>query len=182
MVSPRAVHRGEGASTGSDTPFWRCHYYRTVCGLPAEVDPKSGLITFRAGPVWALEMPSQIAQTVKIDLDRRRLGGGPIISHPRNARWTFLIDSDIPTRLLERDHQLWGDRIRLLTQGEQISLPSPTDCGVFNRTWITATHTPHRPSGTTVIESLRRVLHTMRMVETTAVLPRLPTLADATPA
>ena len=118
-------------------------------------------------------MPSQLAQSVKIDLDRRFLGGGPIISHPRSARWTFLVRSDIPTQTRDDQESLWRSGIHLLTGGEQVALPTPIGCGVFYRSWINAPQSPFRPSGVAVVESTRRVLRTIGMVETTAVLPVL---------
>ncbi|MGN2639047.1 DNA-directed RNA polymerase subunit beta [Nocardia takedensis] len=157
----------------ADTVQSRCQYYRSVYDLPAVVDAKTGLISFRAGLVSALEMSSQVAQAVKIDLDRRLRGGGPIISHPRNARWMFLVRSDIPAQIVERDESLWRDRVRLLTGGEQIALPSPAACGVFYRAWIHAAHSPFRPSGLVVAESVRSVLSAMDMSETTTVLTRI---------
>lgn len=161
----------------ADTIRSRCEFYRRVYDLPAVADPTSGLINFPTGLVWAVEMTSELAQRVKTDLDRRGLGGGPIISHPRSARWTFLVRSDVPLRVREDELSSWGGRVRLLTGGEQVGLPSPAECGVFYRAWINAPQSPYRPSGLPIVESARRVLSARGMVETTA---KLPVLAIAT--
>lgn len=160
----------------ADTVRSRCEYYRSVYHLPAVADPASGLIGFAAGMVWAVEMPSELAQAVKIDMDRRRVGGGPIISHPRSTRWTFLVRSDIPAPARENE-SLSRRGIQVLAGGEQIGLPSPAECGVFYRAWINAPNSPYRPSGAAVLESAYRVLHAISMVETTTVLPVLTATA-----
>ena len=157
----------------ADTVRSRCEYYRSVYHLPAVADSTSGVIGFATGMVWAVEMASELAQSVKIDMDRRRVGGGPIISHPRSARWTFLVRSDIPVPT-RGDDSLARNGIRVLSGGEQVELPSPAECGVFYRAWINAPSSPYRPSGAAVLESTHRVLHAVSMVENTAVLPVLP--------
>ncbi|MGW4365473.1 DNA-directed RNA polymerase subunit beta [Nocardia takedensis] len=157
----------------ADTVRSRCEYYRSVYHLPAVADPTSGLIGFRTGMVWAVEMPAELAQSVKLDLDRRLLGGGPIISHPRSARWTFLVRSDIPAQTRDDKEALWRNGIHLMTGGEQVALPTPMGCGVFYRAWINAPRSPFRFSGVAVVESARRMSRATSMAETTAVLPVL---------
>ncbi|MGW4366187.1 hypothetical protein ACWEKT_11120 [Nocardia takedensis] len=141
-------------------------------------DSTSGVIGFATGMVWAVEMPSELAQSVKIDMDRRRVGGGPIISHPRSARWTFLVRSDIAAPEAT-DESLSRRGIQVLAGGEQVGLPSPAECGVFYRAWVNAPTSPYRPSGAAVLESAHRVLHAVSMVETTTVLPILTATAPA---
>ncbi|WP_216905436.1 hypothetical protein [Nocardia noduli] len=98
----------------ADTPRSRCEYYRQMCHLPATVDPNTGRISVRAGLLWAIQLPAELAQMVKMDLDRRQHGGGPVISHPREAQWTFLIRSDIPAQVAARDTVLWRSRVKIL--------------------------------------------------------------------
>lgn len=161
----------------ADTPRTRCEYYRRTCHLPATVEPNTGSISVRAGLVWGIELPSEIAQLVKIDLDRRRHGGGPIICHPRNATWTFLVRSDIPATVIAREAPLWRNRVKILERGTSIALPSPCGRGVFYRGWISATHGPYRPSGMSVVDSIRTVLLAFADAETTTRLPVLGTQA-----
>jgi hypothetical protein len=119
-----------------DTPVSRCRYYRQVCGLPAIVDPPElGRIVIRAGIVWALMMPAHLGQLVKIDLQRRGHDIGPIMSHPRSQRWSYLVRPDLPN-----DDSLFAEMFRLdvsiVRAGGEIALPSPTDrCALF-RHWI----------------------------------------------
>ncbi|WP_405179217.1 DNA-directed RNA polymerase subunit beta [Nocardia sp. NBC_01377] len=143
----------------ADTPASRCEYYRRICHLPATVEPGTGRISVRAGLVWAIQLPAELAQMVKMDLDRRQHGGGPIISHPREGQWTFLTCSDIPARIAARDVPLWRNRVTILNDGAEIMLPSPSDRGLFYRAWITPAHSTFRPSGLAVLDSIRVCLH-----------------------
>lgn len=148
-----AITNGTG-----ETPWSRCGYYREVCGLAARVDPGTGRITVLAGTVWAVRMPAVLGQLVKMDLDRRGCGGGPVISHPRGAAWTFLVRSDIPAGALAREIPLWRNKIRILDGGAEIVLPSPVGSGVFHRMWITPARGTFRPSGLAVVDSIRLCL------------------------
>lgn len=113
-----------------DTPRTRCHYYRRVCDLPARIDPPElGRIVMTAGHTWALMMPSALGFAVKKDLQRSRdhdaaTGAGPIISHIRSGRWSFLIRPDLPD-----DTTLFAEMFRLdisvVRTGATIALPSP---------------------------------------------------------
>lgn len=152
----------------ADTPSSRCEYYRRICHLPATVDPNTGRISVRAGLVWAIELPAALAQMVKVDLDRRQHGGGPVISHPRDARWTFLVRSDIPARVAARDMPLWRNRVTILREGDDITLPSPSDRGHFYRAWITPAHSSFRPSGLDVLDSIRVCLNACARADATA--------------
>ncbi|WP_405181541.1 DNA-directed RNA polymerase subunit beta [Nocardia sp. NBC_01377] len=151
-----------------DTPSTRCEYYRRVCHLPAHVDPTTGCIRVRAGLVWAVQLPAELAQIVKMDLDRCQHGGGPVISHPRQAQWTFLTRSDIPARIAVRDLPLWRDQVKILRDGADIMLPSPSDRGPFYRAWITPAHSAFRPSGLAVLDSIRVCLTARERTDTNA--------------
>ncbi|MGW4366123.1 DNA-directed RNA polymerase subunit beta [Nocardia takedensis] len=140
----------------ADTPRARCEYYRKVCGLPAVLDPRHGGITFRAGFVWGLMMPSELGNRVRLDLERHGDGGGPIVSHPRSATWTFLMRSDIPATRLPEFGALPRAGVRLIREGGVIALPSPADSDPVYRAWITAAHSAFRPSGMVVLEAANR--------------------------
>lgn len=143
-----------------DTPHTRCVFYRRVCDLPACIDPPElGRIIIRARHTWALIMPSPLGSAVHTDLRHRRdhdagSGAGPIIAHPRSGRWTFLIRPDLPD-----DTALFAEMFRLdvsiARTGATIALPSPTDRGDHFRQWVHLPHCPFRPSGLTVIDSIR---------------------------
>ncbi|WP_433492158.1 DNA-directed RNA polymerase subunit beta [Nocardia grenadensis] len=143
-----------------DTPLTRCRYYRQVCDLPARIDPPElGRIVMPAGHTWALMMPSALGFAVKKDLQRCRdhdagTGAGPIISHIRSGRWSFLIRPDLPD-----DTALFAEMFRLnvsvVRTGATIALPSPTDRGALFRRWIQPPRSPFCPSGRLVIDSVR---------------------------
>ncbi|WP_109526926.1 MULTISPECIES: DNA-directed RNA polymerase subunit beta [Nocardia] len=151
----------------ADTPSTRCEYYRRICHLPARVEPTTGRISVRAGLVWAIQLPAGLAQVVKMDLDRRQHGGGPIITAPREARWTFLTRSDIPATIAARDMPLWRNQVTILRDGQDIVLPSPTDRGHLYRAWITPAHSTFRPSGLAVLDSIRVCLTAREHADTT---------------
>ncbi|MBH0775787.1 DNA-directed RNA polymerase subunit beta [Nocardia bovistercoris] len=138
----------------ADTPRARCEYYRKVCELPAVVDPRHGGITFRAGLVWGLMMASELGRRVKLELERTGRGGGPIVSHPRSGTWCFLVRSDIPTTRLTEDAALFRSGVRVIADGAVIALPSPVDTDPAYRAWISAAHSPFRPSGMSVLEAV----------------------------
>lgn len=81
-----------------DTAESRCRFYRQVCGLEAGIKPETGRIFVRAGSVGAITMPARLGQLVKSGIQTRKCVVGPIVSHPRSQRWTFLTRPDLPTR------------------------------------------------------------------------------------
>ncbi|MFE3443921.1 DNA-directed RNA polymerase subunit beta [Nocardia sp. NPDC059180] len=143
-----------------DTPHTRCLYYRRVCDLPAWIDPPEiGRIVMRAEVVWALMMPSALGLAVNNDLRRCRdhdagSGAGPIMSHVRSGRWTFLVRPDLPD-----ETALFAEMFRLdvsvVRTGATIALPSPSDRGERFRRWIQPPRCPFRPSGLSVVDSIR---------------------------
>ncbi|MFD0365431.1 DNA-directed RNA polymerase subunit beta [Nocardia sp. GCM10030253] len=138
-----------------DTPVSRCRYYRQVCDLPAIVDPPQlGRIIVRAGLVWALMMPTDLGHAVRLELQRRQQDIGPIMSHPRSSRWSYLVRPDLPN-----DDSLFAEMFRLnvsiVRAGGAIALPSPSDrCAQF-RCWVEPPRCAFRPSGLMVIASIR---------------------------
>ncbi|MET8777064.1 DNA-directed RNA polymerase subunit beta [Nocardia sp. NPDC004654] len=145
------------ARVGADTPRSRVAYYRTVCDLPAVLEPHTGRISFTAGMVWAIEMPSELGQSVEIHLETTKQGGGPIVTHPRSHTWTFLVRSDIPATMVAAQAALSrSHRITVLGNGDRVALPSPADQGSEYRGWITAAHSTFRPSGRAVLSEAHR--------------------------
>ncbi|MGY2027330.1 DNA-directed RNA polymerase subunit beta [Nocardia gipuzkoensis] len=143
-----------------ETPTARCRFYREVCGLPARIEPSMGQISLRSGSVGAITVPAQLGAMVKIRM--RKLGGpaGPIISHPRSKRWTFLVVPDIPG-----DMPLFSELFRLNATlapiGAQIALPSPADgVGARFRVWAQAPRDSYRPSALAVIGAIRDCVRT----------------------
>ncbi|MGV9611356.1 DNA-directed RNA polymerase subunit beta [Nocardia xishanensis] len=138
-------------------------YYRTVCQLPAVLQPETGRIGFTAGMVWAVSMPADVGQMVKVELDAKKHGGGPIITTPRTATWTFLVRSDIPATMIAAEAALYRDRrVAVLGNGDFVALPSPTDQGSEYRGWITAAHSVFRPSGRAVLYAVHAVIKPQR--------------------
>ncbi|MFQ6326679.1 DNA-directed RNA polymerase subunit beta [Nocardia sp. CWNU-33] len=146
-----------------DTPVSRCIFYRRVCDLPANIDPPSlGRIIMKATHVWALTMPTPLGQAVKHDMGRRGTAVGPIVAHPRSARWTYLIRPDVPD-----DVPLFADLFRhnvsVIREGGTVALPSPTPQSGAIRQWIEPPRDTFRPSGLVVIASIRACVAPCRM-------------------
>ena len=138
-----------------DTPVSRCSYYRRVCDLPAVIDPPHlGRITMTASYVWGLMMPAHLGQAVLAHM--RGVGAeiGPVMSHPRSLRWTFLVRPN-----LSDDVSLFAEMFRhnvsVVRDGGTIALPSPTDQRVEFRRWVEPPRCIFRPSGLVVVEPIR---------------------------
>lgn len=140
-----------------DTPLSRCHYYRKVCDIPARVDPPHvGRIVAPCGSVWAMTMPAVLGQNVKTWMQQHGYKLGPILSHPRSKRWTFLIRPDLPDEI-----PLFAEMFRLdvsiMRTGGTIGLPSPADRGTTFRAWIVRPDSHVRPSGHLIVEAIRAI-------------------------
>ncbi|MGW4768662.1 DNA-directed RNA polymerase subunit beta [Nocardia sp. NPDC004278] len=138
-----------------DTPLSRCHFYRRVCDLPANIDPPQlGRIVMKVEHVGALTMPAHLGQSVKFHMQQQGSDLGPVSSHPRRNRWTFLIRPDIPD-----DVGLFTEMYRLdvsvVRAGGTIALPSPADKGAQFRRWIEPPRCTFRPSGLAVVDAIR---------------------------
>ncbi|WP_040777784.1 hypothetical protein [Nocardia pneumoniae] len=138
-----------------DTPLTRCRFYREVCGLAAVVQPEAGgRIIVPTGSVGAITMPAPLGARVKNHMLDRKVGLGPIVSHPRSKRWSFLARPDVPD-----DTKLFAELFRLNVSvspfGAQIALPSPTSGPISFRTWVHAPRDLFRPSGLAVVDSIR---------------------------
>jgi hypothetical protein len=139
MARPTTVF-ADAPTTILETPVARCRFYRNVCGLPARIDPELGRIFIPSGSVGAITVPAQLGAMVRIRMRKLGSPAGPIISHPRSKRWTFLVAPDIP-----HDMPLFSELFRLNATlapiGAQIALPSPAD-GVGDRFRATLTGRP----------------------------------------
>lgn len=137
----------------ADTPASRCRFYRQ-CGLPAAVQPELGRIIVPAGRVGAITMPARLGQEVKALLQLRRSALGPIISHPRSKRWTYLVRPDLPDEVA-----LFAELFRLdvsvARRGAQIARPSPADRSPCFRVWVEPPRDTFRPSGSVVVAAIR---------------------------
>ncbi|WP_236566989.1 DNA-directed RNA polymerase subunit beta [Nocardia sp. CY41] len=143
-----------------ETPMARCRFYRHVCGLPACIEPSMGRISLVSGSVGAITVPTQLGARVKIHMQNSGTPAGPIISHPRSKRWTFLVVPDIPC-----DMPLFSELFRLnatmTSAGAQIALPSPADDGPARlRVWAQAPRDSYRPSALAVIGAIRDCVRT----------------------
>ncbi len=138
--------------TFADTPASRCAYYRRTCGLPAGIHPDVGRIILRTGLVGAITMPAPLGQRVRDDLLHNRITLGPIVSHLRSGRWTFLCRPDLPNDL-SLFAELFRCNVSLVPPGAEIALPAPSDAGV--RHWVVPPRDTFRPSGFVIVTSLR---------------------------
>jgi hypothetical protein len=142
-----------GQPVQADTPTTRCRFYRQMCGLPARIQPELGIV-MPAGSVGAITMPHQLGGAVKSHLLTRRSQLGPIVSHPRSKRWTFLVVPDVPdeVRLFA---ELFRLNVSVSPMGAQIALPSPTPRSNGFRVWVKPPSDEFRPSGMAVVEAIR---------------------------
>ncbi|MGQ4618083.1 hypothetical protein [Nocardia sp. R7R-8] len=99
-------------------------------------------------------MPAGLGQKVRDDLTDRRTTLGPIISHVRSKRWTFLTRPDLPD-----DVRLFAELFRLnvsiVPSGGEIALPSPAAADAGYRHWIVAPQNDFRPSGSSIVDTVR---------------------------
>lgn len=144
----------------ADTPVSRCQFYRLVCGFPAVLQPEVGRIFVRAGRVGAITMPSPLGGAVKTLMQRRKTPVGPIISHTRANRWTFLVQPDVPGHPLFRE--LFGLNVAVAPPGAQILLPSPVDVRAGVRAWVQPPRSTLLPSGMVVVGIVRACLAARR--------------------
>ncbi|MFI6172562.1 DNA-directed RNA polymerase subunit beta [Nocardia sp. NPDC051052] len=138
----------------ADTPASRCTYYRRTCGLPAGIHPEAGRIIVRVGMVGAITMPAPLGQRVRDDLLQHRIPLGPIISHLRSRRWTFLCRPDLPNDMT-LFAELFRLNVTLVPPGAEIALPAPSDTRTGHRHWIVTPRDTFRPSGRIVLAALR---------------------------
>ncbi|MTE16251.1 DNA-directed RNA polymerase subunit beta [Nocardia aurantiaca] len=144
-----------GITSLSDTPETRCAYYRSHCGLQAHVEHQTGRIILRVGTVAAITMPSGLGVRVKGLLAARNVAAGPVISHPRSQRWTFLAAPDIPVFDLLLYAEMYRASVTVAPVGAEVALPSPTNNTDAYRVWNTLPDNDCRPSAALVLEVVR---------------------------
>ncbi|MBF6425136.1 hypothetical protein IU440_10635 [Nocardia cyriacigeorgica] len=136
----------------------RCRRYRTEHGLFADVDQTLGRIMLEIGAVGAVAMPAGLGRRVQDRLDGRGMRNGPIIAHPRSARWTFLTEPVDDSYL---DTELFADLFRecasVALPGSRIVLPSPADEHSGYRVWINPPQGDYRPEFGDVVAATRAV-------------------------
>ncbi|MEV0046181.1 DNA-directed RNA polymerase subunit beta [Nocardia rhamnosiphila] len=142
-----------GAHCG-DTVTTRCAFYRS-CGLAAVVQPETERIVVAAGPhLGAVTMPVELGAAARRSLLGRGVLSGPVISHPRSGRWTFLIAPDILD-----ETPLFAGMFRLnvsVVRSGTIVLPSPSRRSEAFRTWVTQPRvTGTQPSGMALVAAIR---------------------------
>ncbi|WP_433717151.1 DNA-directed RNA polymerase subunit beta (plasmid) [Nocardia sp. CA-084685] len=133
-----------------------CRHYRARCGIDAWMQPElKSIIVLASNSLGAVTMPAELGAQVKIHLLRLGVRLGPIISHPRSSRWTFLIRPDIPTDTAT-SARLFRIHVSVARSGAQITLPSPerrrSDLGF--RCWSCAPEGDYRPSGMVVLNAV----------------------------
>ncbi|WP_406280764.1 DNA-directed RNA polymerase subunit beta [Nocardia sp. NBC_00881] len=138
----------------ADTLASRCRFYREVCGLPARVQPELQQLFIPSGSVGAITVPAKLGAAVKGNMQACGVQLGPIVSHPRSKRWTFLIRPDVPDDELALFGELFRLNASVARLGAQIALPSPTDRHGF-RVWVQPPRDSYRPSGLAVIRAIR---------------------------
>ncbi|WP_280301205.1 DNA-directed RNA polymerase subunit beta [Nocardia abscessus] len=106
--------------------------------------------------MWAITMPAVLGQHVKAWMQQRGYKLGPILSHPRSKRWTFIIRPDIPdeTPLFTEMFRL---DVSIARDGASVWLPSPADRGTMFRAWIVRPDSHVRPSGHVIVEAIRAI-------------------------
>ncbi|MBF6135801.1 hypothetical protein IU501_22680 [Nocardia otitidiscaviarum] len=148
--------------TDTEDAFARCRGYRAEHGLYGVVDPGLGRIMLEVGAVGAVTMPAELGHRVRA---RLRARCGPVIAHPRSARWTFLTG---PTDNSYLDMTLVADLFRdcagVALPGSRIVLPSPADERGGYRRWVCPPEGDFRPELAEVLDATRacRITHTDR--------------------
>ncbi len=137
-----------------DTLASRCRFYREICGLPARVQPELHQIFISSGRVGAITVPAKLGVAVKGHMQSRRVQLGPIVSHPRSKRWTFLVVPDLPDDNLALFGELFRLNASVARVGARIALPSPIGRHRF-RIWVQPPRNSYRPSGRAVVEAIR---------------------------
>ncbi|WP_231390360.1 DNA-directed RNA polymerase subunit beta [Nocardia sp. CNY236] len=113
-----------------------------------------GRIIVRTGRVWAVAMPEPLGQRVEAWMSDQGYEAGPILTHPRSRRWTFVVRPDLPDEVA-----LFAEMFRLnvsiVRDGGTIALPGPADSAAGFRAWISPPVNAFRPSGRIVIDATR---------------------------
>lgn len=129
----------------------RCHYYRTVCGLPCHVNESGRIALTIGGRVRAVTTPDGLGKVMREFLSARSLVG-PVVSH-RSRRYTFLTgyspeaeESSLYARALLRTNS------QIVPPLATVALPGPVDDAY--RRWVVPARDVYRPSLKTVLDAL----------------------------
>ncbi|MEU2174565.1 hypothetical protein ABZ552_10115 [Nocardia sp. NPDC019219] len=98
-------------------------------------------------------MPAFIGSEVKAWMHRTGQQSGPVLTHPRSQRWTFLTGPDLP-----EDIRLFAEMSRLgvsILRAGEIALPGPGQRPGLFRAWVHPPRDAYRPSGRVVVEAIR---------------------------
>ncbi len=141
-------------SIPADTPTSRCEFYRRTCDLDAYVQPElQAIIVLASSHLGAITMPAELAARVRIHMQQHRIRVGPIVSHPRSSRWTFLTVPDIPDDKAVYA-RLFRIQVAVARAHSQITLPSPVRRHREFRIWSQAPSDAYRPSGMAVLAAV----------------------------
>lgn len=137
-------------------------FYQVTCGLPARVRPEFARIEFTVGSVGAVTMPAHLGALVKAHMLAQPNGRvGPIVSHPRSKRWTFLVCPNIPDAVA-LFAELFRHNVSVVPIGAEVALPSPFDSLLGYRQWVHEPTDGYRPSGTEVLDAVRACISPLR--------------------
>lgn len=138
----------------ADTLTSRCRFYRRTCRLDARIRPELQDIVAVAGDMLgAITMPAELAARVRLHMQQQGIRVGPIISHPRSKRWSFLCRPDIPDDM-ETFGRLFRAQITVARHGAAIALPSPGRRSAGFRCWSHAPVDAYLPSGVVVLAAV----------------------------
>ncbi len=153
-TASKGAFRMDHPASGDESSS-RCDYYRRICDLPAAFDPsRPDRIVMPTTTVWGLIMPTALGQAVQAEMRKRQAEPGPILSHPRSHRWTFLIQPDLP----EDDRsfaEMFRSNVSVVRTGGTIALPGPSERGAEFRVWVEPPRSAFRPSGRAVLDAVR---------------------------
>ncbi|WP_245839229.1 DNA-directed RNA polymerase subunit beta [Nocardia donostiensis] len=117
----------------------------------------TGRISVAARVVWAIRVSASVGHSVRQDLRNRWRVEGPIVSHPRSATWSFLVEPDVPLSP-SLIGPLFRANVAVHRDGAEIALPSPADRPFTARHWVVAPRDKFRPSGSVVLAAISRCL------------------------
>jgi hypothetical protein len=101
-------------------------------------------------------MPAVLGHDVKVWMQNGGYKLGPILSHPRSKRWTFIIRPDVPDDV-PLIAEMFRFKVSITRDGATIALPSPADRGTAFRAWIIRPDSHVRPSGWVIVRAIRDI-------------------------
>jgi hypothetical protein len=109
-------------SATGNTAWHRCEYYRTECGLPAQLVEDDRIVLQLGGVFGAVTMPVGLGRKVIASLQGRAMPA-PALAHPGGQRWTLL--SGPGTVTLEEVAALVPLGVSVVGETAVVVLPSP---------------------------------------------------------